>query len=154
MRINFGKLEIHNFKSFLDEEFDFSSMSGMTLVCGKNHDIPGQANSAGKSSIFDALLYALFGQLQTSVKNKNLKNRYSDDSSMEVTLYFNIDGKNHFKVTRGLNKYGQSFFKVFSINGDLENELTKSGTVTPIVDFKHLSNVLVIKQLKESYESE
>ena len=35
-----------------------------------------------------------------------------------------------------------------------ENELTKSGTVTPIVDFKHLSNVLVIKQLKESYESE
>lgn len=126
MRINFGKLEIHNFKSFLDEEFDFSSMSGMTLVCGKNHDIPGQANSAGKSSIFDALLYALFGQLQTSVKNKNLKNRYSDDSSMEVTLYFNIDGKNHFKVTRGLNKYGQSFFKVFSINGDLENELTKS----------------------------
>lgn len=35
-----------------------------------------------------------------------------------------------------------------------ENELTKSGTVTPIVDFKHLSDVLVIKQLKESYESE
>ena len=35
-----------------------------------------------------------------------------------------------------------------------ENELTKSGTVTPVVDFKHLSNVLVIKQLKESYESE
>ncbi|MBE5914840.1 MAG: rod shape-determining protein MreC [Pseudobutyrivibrio ruminis] len=35
-----------------------------------------------------------------------------------------------------------------------ENELTKSGTVTPVVDFKHLSNVLVIKQIKESYESE
>lgn len=35
-----------------------------------------------------------------------------------------------------------------------ENELTKSGTVTPVVDFKHLSTVLVIKQLKESYESE
>lgn len=35
-----------------------------------------------------------------------------------------------------------------------ENELTKSGTVTPVIDFKHLSNVLVIKQLKESYESE
>ena len=126
MRINFGKLEIHNFKSFLDETFDFSSMSGLTLVCGKNHDIPGQANSAGKSSIFDALLYALFGQLQTNVKNKNLKNRYSDDSSMEVTLSFNIDGKNNYKVTRGLNKYGQSFFKVFSVSGGTEQELTKS----------------------------
>lgn len=33
-----------------------------------------------------------------------------------------------------------------------ENELTKSGTVTPVVDFKHLSDVLVILQLKESYK--
>lgn len=126
MRINFGKLEIHNFKSFLDETFDFSSMSGMTLVCGKNHDIPGQANSAGKSSIFDALLYALFGQLQTSVKNKNLKNRYSEDDSMVVKLFFNIDKKNYFKVERGLNKYGQSFLKVFAIIDGVEEELTKS----------------------------
>ncbi len=35
-----------------------------------------------------------------------------------------------------------------------ENDLTKSGTLTPVVDFKHLSDVLVILQLKESYESE
>lgn len=35
-----------------------------------------------------------------------------------------------------------------------ENELTKSGTITPVVDFKHLSDVLVILQLKESYEDE
>ena len=93
MILNFGKIKIHNFKSFLDETFDFSSNRGMTLVCGKNHDIPGQANSAGKSSIFDALLYVLFGQLQTNVKNKNLRNRYSNDISMEVILNFNIDGK-------------------------------------------------------------
>ncbi len=35
-----------------------------------------------------------------------------------------------------------------------ENDLTKSGTLTPVVDFKHLSDVLVILQTKESYESE
>ena len=35
-----------------------------------------------------------------------------------------------------------------------ENELTKSGTLTPVVDFKHLSDVLVILQQKESYQSE
>lgn len=33
-----------------------------------------------------------------------------------------------------------------------DNELTKSGTVTPVVDFKHLSDVLVIMQLKETYD--
>ena len=42
---------------------------------------------------------------------------------------------------------------VSEVNKD-ENDLSKSGTVTPVVDFKHLSEVLVIKQLKESYKSE
>lgn len=28
--------------------------------------------------------------------------------------------------------------------------LTKSGTLIPVVDFKHINEVLVIKQLKES----
>ena len=42
---------------------------------------------------------------------------------------------------------------VSEVNKD-ENDLSKSGTITPVVDFKHLSDVLVIKQLKESYKSE
>ncbi len=42
---------------------------------------------------------------------------------------------------------------ISSVNLD-ENDLSKSGTITPVVDFKHLSDVLVIKQLKESYKSE
>ena len=29
------------------------------------------------------------------------------------------------------------------------NNLTKSGTITPVVDFRHLHEVLVIKQRKE-----
>ena len=40
---------------------------------------------------------------------------------------------------------------VSSISQD-SNELTKSGTITPVVDFKHLSDVLVILQLKETYD--
>lgn len=35
---------------------------------------------------------------------------------------------------------------------DDSNHLTKSGTVTPVVDFKHISEVLVIMQLKETGE--
>lgn len=40
---------------------------------------------------------------------------------------------------------------VSSVQDD-NNDLTKSGTVTPVVDFKHLSDVLVILQLKETYD--
>lgn len=34
------------------------------------------------------------------------------------------------------------------------NNLTKSGTITPVVDFKHLDVVLVIKEKKSNYEEE
>lgn len=36
--------------------------------------------------------------------------------------------------------------------GDDSNNLTKSGTITPICDFSHLSEVLIITELKEEYE--
>lgn len=29
------------------------------------------------------------------------------------------------------------------------NDLTKSGTLTPVVDFKHLQDVLIITQVKD-----
>ncbi len=40
---------------------------------------------------------------------------------------------------------------VEGLTGD-KNDLTKSGSITPIVDFKHLNTVLVITQLKETGE--
>lgn len=51
MRIEFKKVEMHNFMSFADEVFSFSSHPGMNLVCGKNNDIPGSSstNGCGKS---------------------------------------------------------------------------------------------------------
>lgn len=48
MRINFSKIEIHNFMSFADEVFDYSEFKGMNLICGKNNDIPGAKNGTGK----------------------------------------------------------------------------------------------------------
>jgi DNA repair exonuclease SbcCD ATPase subunit len=61
MRIVFKRLEIHNFMSFADEAFDFPQEPGLNLICGKNNDIPGSKNGAGKSTISNALCYSLFG---------------------------------------------------------------------------------------------
>lgn len=49
MKIEFHKVEMHNFMSFAEEAFDFSLCTGMNLVQGKNNDIPGSKNGAGKS---------------------------------------------------------------------------------------------------------
>ena len=49
MRIDFKRIEMRNFMSFAEEAFDFSKCNGMNLVQGKNNDIPGSKNGAGKS---------------------------------------------------------------------------------------------------------
>ena len=51
------------------------------------------------------------------------------------------------------NKYlpGISIGYVTEINLD-SNNLTKSGYLTPVVDFKHLSTVLVVTELKQQKE--
>lgn len=123
MKIEFGKLRIKNFLSFATEEFDFSEHRKMALVCGKNLDIPGSKNGVGKSAMFSALLYVLYGQLQNKVKNENMKNRYVTSKDMELTLDFSVDGKKYI-VSRGLTNGKASFLKLMSVNP--EADLTKS----------------------------
>lgn len=53
MRIEFKKIEIHNFMSFSDETFDFSENKGMNLICGKNNDIPGHSSTNGCGKCLD-----------------------------------------------------------------------------------------------------
>lgn len=48
MRIDFKRIEMKNFMSFAEESFDISSCKGMSLVQGKNNDIPGSRNGCGK----------------------------------------------------------------------------------------------------------
>ena len=61
MKIEFKKIELKNFMSFKHEVFDFSSCKGLNLVQGINNDIPNAKNGCGKSQLFSALLYVVFG---------------------------------------------------------------------------------------------
>jgi DNA repair exonuclease SbcCD ATPase subunit len=78
--------------SFESESFDFDSCVGMNLVQGKNNDIPNSKNGVGKSQLYLSLLYALFGQLQSKIKNENIINRYANSKDMIVALTFDVDG--------------------------------------------------------------
>lgn len=125
MRINFSKIEIHNFMSFADEVFDYSEFKGMNLICGKNNDIPGAKNGTGKSTLFSALVYCLFGDLQNSVKNENIHNRYVNSKEVRVVTYFSIED-DKYKVASGFNKYGAPYCQVSKIEDGNELDLTKS----------------------------
>ena len=125
MRINFSKIEIHNFMSFEDEVFDYNEFKGMNLICGKNNDIPGAKNGTGKSTLFSALVYCLFGDLQNSVKNENIHNRYVNSKEVRVVTYFSIED-DKYKVASGFNKYGAPYCQISKIEDENELDLTKS----------------------------
>lgn len=125
MRIDFKRIEIRNFMSFADESFDIASCKGMNLVQGKNNDIPGAKNGCGKTQVFSSILYALFGQLQTKIKNENLVNKYVKDKDMDLVLTFSIDGED-YKIRRGLAKGKSSYLLLYKIDNGNEIDLTKS----------------------------
>ena len=114
MRIDIKRIEIHNFMSFGDEVFDFDKQHGMSLVTGKNFDIPNGKNGAGKSTLFATLLYGLYGQLSNKVKAENIANRYLGDKEVRVAVYLDLDGKT-YKAASGLNKRAQGYFNLFRI---------------------------------------
>ena len=82
------KLTLKNFKKYAYEEFDFSD--GITGIVGKN--------GSGKSTIFDAISFALFGYLKN--KKELVKNSNADENeSVEVKLDFLI-GSDAYIVIR------------------------------------------------------
>jgi DNA repair exonuclease SbcCD ATPase subunit len=75
----------------------------LTLVLGENLDLGGDdsgaRNGTGKTTIINALSYALFGQALTNIKRDNLINK-TNGKNMLVTIEFELDGTD-YKIERG-----------------------------------------------------
>lgn len=91
MNLVFQEIHIHNFLSIGDSVIDLSE-TGYTLVQGINLCVEdnSKSNGSGKSSIWQAIIWALTGQ--TTRKCKNIVNLYGDDGCF-VQLKFMIDDK-------------------------------------------------------------
>jgi DNA repair exonuclease SbcCD ATPase subunit len=124
MRLIFEKIEIHNFMSFSDEVFIFGEYDGMIRIKGKNHDIPNQLNGSGKSNLSNALVYGLFGELPFKLKNENVSNRYIQDKSTYVSVYFKNDNIG-YKITSGL-KGRQAYCELYQLQNEGYENITRS----------------------------
>jgi DNA repair exonuclease SbcCD ATPase subunit len=73
----------------------------LTLILGENLDLGGDGarNGTGKTSLIQALSYALFGIPINSIRKDNLVNR-TNGKNMMVTLEFNANGID-YKIERG-----------------------------------------------------
>jgi DNA repair exonuclease SbcCD ATPase subunit len=102
MTLKLNGLTIKNFMSIgnVTQSLNFSE-SDLVLVLGENLDLGGNdnRNGVGKSSIVNALSYALYGSALTNIKKDNLINK-TNLKQMLVTLTFEINGIN-YKIERG-----------------------------------------------------
>ena len=81
---------------------DFDKQA-LTLVLGSNLDLggddTGSRNGTGKTTIVNALSYALYGQALTNIKRENLINK-TNGKSMLVTVEFKKNNTN-YRIERG-----------------------------------------------------
>ena len=87
MKIN--KVKIEGFLSIKEAEIDFSNYKGLIRVVGKNNDTrPPSSNGAGKSSIIESIVFALFGRTIRKTNEKSITHSVSK-SQCKVTLLVN-----------------------------------------------------------------
>jgi DNA repair exonuclease SbcCD ATPase subunit len=93
----------------------------LTLVLGENLDLGGDdsgaRNGTGKTTIINALSYALYGNALTNIKKDNLINK-TNAKNMMVTIDFEKEGQS-YRIERGRKPNTMKFFV-----GDSEQEIT------------------------------
>ncbi len=111
--IKIKELTVKNFMSVGNQtqavNFDREQL---TLVLGENldqgGDDSGSRNGTGKTTIVNALSFALYGQALTNIKKDNLINKINN-KNMLVTLTFEKDGID-YRIERGRKPTVMKFF--------------------------------------------
>jgi DNA repair exonuclease SbcCD ATPase subunit len=111
--IKIKELTVKNFMSVGNQTQGVNfAQENLTLVLGENldqgGDDSGSRNGTGKTTIVNALSYALFGNALTNIKKDNLINKINN-KNMLVTLAFEKDGIN-YRVERGRKPSIMKFF--------------------------------------------
>jgi len=111
--IKIKDLTVKNFMSVGNQTqaVDFNKEQ-LTLVLGENldqgGDDAGSRNGTGKTTIINALSYALYGNALTNIKRNNLINK-TNSKGMLVTLHFEKGGID-YRIERGRSPNIMKFF--------------------------------------------
>ena len=120
--INIRNVTIKNFMSVgnVTQAVRFDD-AGLTLVLGNNVDLGGDGsrNGTGKTTIINALSYALYGNALTNIRKDNLINK-TNNKGMLVTVDFDVNGT-EYRIERGRKP---NIFKFVVNNHDFHDDAT------------------------------
>ena len=104
--VKFKDLKIKNFLSVGEDVVNIGFEKGLHIVTGINRDKEDRRNGVGKSTVADALYFAIFGQTLRDLKKNFIANNLTG-GTCEVQLSFTVDdpkhGVNEFDIIRTLN---------------------------------------------------
>jgi DNA repair exonuclease SbcCD ATPase subunit len=103
--VTFHRLKIKNFLSVGEDEVVVDFKKGLHIITGINRDKEDRRNGVGKSTIADALYFAIFGSTIRDIKKEFIPNNLTS-GECRVEVSFNVNspkGNNEFVVVRTLN---------------------------------------------------
>jgi DNA repair exonuclease SbcCD ATPase subunit len=112
-KVNFKKISIINFLSVGDDPVTVEFNKGLHVITGKNKDKPDRRNAIGKSTIADAIYFAIFGETLREIKKDLIPNNLTNGKT-HIELDFQLDspkGINEYKLIRTLSPSKVTIFK-------------------------------------------
>ena len=101
----FKSVSIKNFLSVGDDPIDIKFEPGIHIITGINKDKEDGKNGVGKSTIADAIFFAVFGTPVRPIKKEGITN-WINKKECSVVVTFNVinDGKiKEYTLLRSLN---------------------------------------------------
>lgn len=112
-KVTFTKITIQNFLSVGNEPVSVDFRKGLHILTGNNKDKPDRQNAVGKSTVADAIYFAIFGETLREIKKELITNNITGGKT-QVELEFNVDsprGNNKFHIVRTLSPTKVNIYK-------------------------------------------
>ena len=104
-KIDLKKIIIKNFLSIGNDPVEISFHSGLNIITGVNKDSNDRANGVGKSTIYDAIYFVIYGEILRDIGNKNVSNKFTKKGAA-IRLEFSVDSDgvvDEYTITRQLS---------------------------------------------------
>ena len=102
--VNFNSIKISNFLSIGKKPIEINFQTGLNIITGVNKDKEDRRNGVGKSTIADAIHFAIFGETKREFSKDYIVNSINKKNTcVEIRFSINENNKtNNYRIVRKL----------------------------------------------------